>query len=218
MFAKSEHLNWGYPHGRCPPTADGTPVRPPGHQAGSPALRRGDVVEHVDIDVAVLVDLGFPRTRNLRCNALDHGLTTSALPGAILVKTVASGSTKRCRGRRPTLRCGPAAIGRASNLGRCAAVGRPPRIEPRPMSRLECVPDKEDARCAGRQLWRLDDFFGDAHRGNFFQTSSATAPPRPPFVSYGVIGRSPRPARRRLPRRASRFGVTAFGDLLGVAG
>ena len=70
-------------------------------------------------------------------SASTQGRTTSALPAAILVNTVASGSSVipgynsdrsavRFSSHRP----------RASNRGRWAAVGLPPRMEPRPMSRL----------------------------------------------------------------------------------
>ncbi len=71
-------------------------------------------------------------------SASTQGRTTSALPGAMLVNTVASGSSDdrpadpadssavRASSQRPS----------ASKRGRCAAVGRPPRIEPSPMSRL----------------------------------------------------------------------------------
>ena len=67
-------------------------------------------------------------------SASTHGRTMSAEPGAMLVNTVASGSMcvptssarsiVRSTSQRPT----------ASKRGRCAAVGREPRIAPRPMS------------------------------------------------------------------------------------
>ena len=77
-----------------------------------------------------------PRIPTLR-NASTQGRTTSALPGAMLVKTVASGwittpgrlaltSAVRASSQRPS----------ASNRGRSMAVGRRPKMEPRPMSRL----------------------------------------------------------------------------------
>src|SRR5947209_11598513 len=73
---------------------------------------------------------GLAKTANpvLR-SASTQGLTKSVLPGATLVNTVASGSVSvpaRAINHRP----------RASNRGRDAELGRPPKMEPRLMSIL----------------------------------------------------------------------------------
>jgi hypothetical protein len=74
------------------------------------------------------VSFGFANTAKptLR-SASTHGRTTSVLPGATLVNTVASATASgpaSSSSQRPT----------ASNRGRNAAVGRAPSSEPRLMS------------------------------------------------------------------------------------
>src|SRR6185312_14808391 len=114
---------------------------------------------------------GFAKTANptLR-SASTQGRTTSALPGAILVKTVASGSMETSS--RPADRSAVRASSqrpRASNRGRCAAVGRPPRMEPRPMSRF-----------GASQTSRTRDVLGDTSCVSTI--SSARVMPRLPLA------------------------------------
>ena len=134
-------------------------------------------------------------------SASTHGRTTSALPDAMLVKTVASGSSVTCgsSSARAADRSAVWASSQrpsASNRGRCAAVGLPPRMEPRPMSRLGASQTRSTRSGAGtgaaRRLGDLAksvDLFGHAH-GAFSQRNSVTALPTCwAFASYFVTGR-----------------------------
>jgi hypothetical protein len=87
--------------------------------------------------------LGLANTANpvLR-SASTQGRTKSVLPDATLVNTVASGSVSTPAweiNQRPS----------ASNLGRDAELGRPPRIEPRLMSILGASQTSSDTGTVG---------------------------------------------------------------------
>ena len=213
------------------------PVRG-GHQhAGqSLAAAQRDVVEHVAVDVAVFVDLRFgedreahvaqrldPRPNDVgaaRRDVGEDGRLGLQRDGMAQCRRAADSSAVRASSQRPS----------ASNRGRCAAVGLPPRIEPRPMSRLGAS-HTSSTRAVG--LGRLStvggdltsdahvpDVFGEAH-GCFSQSNSVTALPACcALPSYLVTGRwteiGSRPDAVDTPQQ--RLGVADLGDLFGVAG
>ena len=124
------------------------------------------------------VDLGLAKTAKptLR-SASTHGRTFSEEPWAMLVNTVASASSCSSSPRERSAVCASSQRPSASKRGRKAAVGRPPRIEPSPMSR-----------------------FGASHTSSTMPVSSAAVVAACP--SRGVMSLRPRFSRwRRRPSR-----------------
>ena len=177
-------------------------------------------------------------------SASTHGRTTSALPGAMLVKTVASGSTDDAGLRRADLR-GAGQQPAAQRVEARAFQGRRPAAQDRAQPHVEVggVPHQQHApaveraseaagRCPvaepDRQLRRplsrcsCGRFFCEAHTHRLFQISSVTALPASwAFVSYLVVGRTTEIGSGFVPgstRTQPGFGVADFGDLLGIPG
>ncbi len=131
-------------------------------------------------------------------SASTQGRTTSALPGAILVKTVASGSTTtpgrsaltsavRASSQRPS----------ASKRGRSVAVGRRPRIEPRPMSRLGASHTSRTRPVVDAKLFRLSPIWGPIGGAAWGWDEAAGVAASSVRLIFTVAPRSAR--RRRCP-------------------
>src|SRR3954464_6852699 len=195
MFAKSKHLKRGPRPGDVLERLTESLSVSRGHQQpGQPFVAaKGDVVEHVDIDVTVVVDLGFGEHR-------ETHVTQGLHPRPDDVGT-AGGDIGEYGG----LRLNGDALVAGGQLGGAVEQPTPQRVEPGPVCgrrtaaedgaeahvEIGGVPDQQDACGAGRQSRCLDDLFGDAHEGSFSQTSSATAlPASRAFPSYLVTGRA----------------------------
>ena len=204
-----------------------------GHQHAGQTLAAAqrDVGQHVAVDVAVVVDLGFGEDRETHVTQrLDPGADDVGAAGCDVGEDGGLGlhrdlrvepadrSAVRASSQRPS----------ASKRGRCAAVGRPPRIDPSPMSRLGASHTRS-TRCgvglAPRRFRRRGTsgpsacscVFGHAH-GRLTQSSSVTALPAwralPSYLVIGRctemgrllarLGRGAAGVRRRRPRRSAR--------------
>src|ERR1700726_3562023 len=187
---------------------------------------------------------GLAKTANptLR-NASTQGRTTSALPGAMLVKTVASGSmtTPGRAGLASAVRASSQRP-RASNRGRSMAVGRRPRMEPRPMSRLGASQTSSTRPAGGWKLLRpsADRTAGDSSGSGVASDAAFASSVRLILIAYssskpdefvhgtarffglglvlggGAHDRDRQPAPR-VDSTQPGFSIAGFGDVLGVA-
>src|SRR3954452_19025960 len=195
MFAKSKHLNRGTRTGDVLERLTERLSVSRGHQQpGQPFVAaKGDVVEHVDVDVTVFVDLGFGEHRETH---VTQGL--DPWPDDV-------GAARGDIGENGCLGLDGDALVAGGQLGGAVEQPTAQRVESGPVCgrraaaddgaeahvEIGCVPDQQDASGPGRQRRRLDDLLGDAHAGSFSQTSSATAlPASRALPSYLVTGRA----------------------------